>query len=145
MHTLGDPILLRHLPILGYPVSIRMRPKRFRCPDCDNHPTTTQRLRWYAPRALHTLPYQRHLLMQVINRTVEDVMHKQDVSQGRHSVASLHCCVYRRTATSLRPQGFGRMLPLDGEHPAPVKSELAVLQVNLDHITRLEHPPQQLA
>lgn len=79
-HAVDDPILLRHLPILGHPVYIRIRPKRFRCPDCDNHPTTTQRLSWYEPRALHTIPYERHLLMLLVNSTVEDVVRKEDVS-----------------------------------------------------------------
>jgi len=79
-HALDDPILLRHLPILGHPVYIRIRPKRFRCPDCDNRPTTTQHLSWYAPRALHTIPYERHLLMLLVNSTVEDVVRKEDVS-----------------------------------------------------------------
>lgn len=79
-HAVGDPILLRHLPILGHPVYIRIRPKRFRCPDCDNNPTTTQRLSWYEPRALHTIPYERHLLMLLVNSTVEDVVRKEDVS-----------------------------------------------------------------
>jgi len=79
-HAVDDPILLRHLPILGHPVYIRIRPKRFRCPDCDNRPTTTQRLRWYDPRALHTIPYERHLLLALVNSTVEDVVRKEDVS-----------------------------------------------------------------
>jgi len=79
-HALDDPILLRHLPILGHPVSIRLRPKRFRCPDCAGRPTTTQRLSWYEPRALHTSPYERHLLMMLVNSTVEDVVRKEDVS-----------------------------------------------------------------
>jgi len=45
-HGYDQPIQLRHLPIMGYVVYIRIRPKRFRCPSCDDHPTTTQRLRW---------------------------------------------------------------------------------------------------
>lgn len=79
-HALDDPMLLRHLPILGYPVYIRIRPRRFRCPACDNRPTTTQRLSWYNPRALHTIPYERRLLMLLVNSTVEDVVRKEDVS-----------------------------------------------------------------
>jgi transposase len=79
-HARDDPIHLRHLPILGHVVYIRIRPKRFRCPDCDNNPTTTQRLSWYEPRALHTIPYERHLLMLLVNSTVEDVVRKEDLS-----------------------------------------------------------------
>ena len=65
-HGYDQPLKLRHLPILGYVVYIRIRPKRFRCPDCDDHPTTTQRLAWYVPKALHTTAYERHLLVQLV-------------------------------------------------------------------------------
>ena len=54
LHGLDKPRLLRHLPILGRPLFLRIRPKRFRCPFCDDHPTTTQKLDWYDPQALHT-------------------------------------------------------------------------------------------
>jgi len=40
------PIRLRHLPILGMVVFIEIRPKRFRCPLCADHPTTTQQVDW---------------------------------------------------------------------------------------------------
>src|SRR5947208_633152 len=60
-HGTDQPRLLRHLPILGRAVYLRIRPKRFRCPFCDDHPTTTQLLDWYDPQALHTKAYERHL------------------------------------------------------------------------------------
>lgn len=65
--------LLRQLPMLGRPVYLRIRPKRFRCPFCDDHPTTTQVLDWYDPDALHTKAYERHLGVWLVNRTVSDV------------------------------------------------------------------------
>jgi transposase len=74
------PVLLRHLPSFGYVVYIRLRPKRFRCPFCDDHPTTTQRLSWYEPKALHTTAYERHLLLQLINSTIADVGQKEDIT-----------------------------------------------------------------
>jgi len=74
------PFLLRHLPSFGYVVYIRIRPKRFRCPFCDDHPTTTQRLSWYEPKALHTTAYERHLLLQLINSTIADVGQKEDIT-----------------------------------------------------------------
>ena len=79
-HGEDRPRLLRHLPILGRPVYLRIRPKRFRCPYCDDHPTTTQELDWYDPNALHTLAYERHLIVQLVNSTVTDVVAKEDVS-----------------------------------------------------------------
>lgn len=79
-HGEDRPRLLRHLPILGHPVYLRIRPKRFRCPYCDTHPTTTQELAWYDPNALHTKAYERHLIVQLVNSTVTDVVAKEDVS-----------------------------------------------------------------
>src|SRR5919198_893113 len=79
-HGTDQPRLLRHLPILGRVVYLRIRPKRFRCPFCDNHPTTTQTLDWYDPKALHTKAYERHLIVQLVNSTLTDVVAKEDVS-----------------------------------------------------------------
>jgi len=74
------PFRLRHLPSFGLVVYIEIRPKRFRCPFCDDHPTTTQRLSWYEPKALHTKAYERYLLLQLINSTITDVCLKEDLT-----------------------------------------------------------------
>jgi len=74
------PLQLRHLPSFGYVVYIHIRPKRFRCPFCDDHPTTTQHLTWYDSKALHTTAYERYLLVQLINSTITDVCQKEDVT-----------------------------------------------------------------
>jgi len=79
-HGVDDPRLLRHLPSFGRTVYLRIRPKRFRCPFCDDHPTTTQRLDWYDPKALHTKTYERHLILQLVNSTFTDVGAKEDVT-----------------------------------------------------------------
>ena len=78
-HGIDEPRLLRHLPILGRVVYLRIRPKRFRYPFCDDHPTT-QTLDWYDPNALHTKAYQRHLIVQLVNSTLTDVQAKEDVT-----------------------------------------------------------------
>lgn len=79
-HGVDQPRLLRHLPILGRVVYLRIRPKRFRCPYCDDHPTTTQTLDWYDPQALHTKAYERHLIVLLVNSTFTDVEAKEDVT-----------------------------------------------------------------
>lgn len=79
-HGTDEPRLVRHLPILSHVVYLRIRPKRFRCPWCDGHPTTTQLLDWYDPQALHTRAYERHLILQLVNSTITDVGVKEDVS-----------------------------------------------------------------
>lgn len=80
-HGYDRPLTLRHLPVLGMPVFIRIRPKRFRCPFCDDHPTTTQRLAWYEPNATATTAFVKHLLMQLVHSTIADVASKEGVSE----------------------------------------------------------------
>jgi transposase len=79
-HGLDEPRLLRHLPILGRVVYLRIRPKRLRCRFCDDHPTTTQTLDWYEPKALHTKAYERHLILLLVTSTPTDVGAKEDLS-----------------------------------------------------------------
>ena len=50
-HALDDPIMLRYLPILGARVWIRIRPKRYKCPYCEEGPTSTQQLEWYSAKS----------------------------------------------------------------------------------------------
>ena len=53
-------IELRHLPILGRRVYLRIRPKRYECPNCGGK-TSTQELDWYESKSPHTKAYDRHL------------------------------------------------------------------------------------
>jgi transposase len=66
-------ITLRHLPILGKRVYIRLRPKRYLCPYCSDKPTSTQQLPWYEPKSPHTKAYEQHVLFQLVNSTIQDV------------------------------------------------------------------------
>jgi transposase len=74
----GRWIKLRHLPILGHRVYIRLRPKRYQCPDC-NGKTSTQKLKWYESKSPHTKAYEQQLMVQLVNSTVEDVSRKEDI------------------------------------------------------------------
>ncbi len=74
----GRWIKLRHLSILGHRVYIRLRPKQYKCPHCDDK-ITTQTLDWYEPKSPHTKAYDHHLMLQLISSTVEDVSHKEDI------------------------------------------------------------------
>ena len=76
-------VTVRQLPILGRPVYLRYRPKRYRCEECDGHPTTTQQLTWHIPNSPHTTAYDQHLLLQLVNATVEDVSLKERLAYDR--------------------------------------------------------------
>jgi transposase len=69
----GQEIQLRHLPVLGMETYICIRPRRARCLACETEPTTTQVMEWYDQRSPHTKAYDRYLLKQLVNSTIEDV------------------------------------------------------------------------
>ena len=70
---------MRHLPIPGHKTYIRIRPKRYECPYCDDKPTTGQTLPWYVWKSPHTLAYEDHILLLMVSSTVSDVSMKEDV------------------------------------------------------------------
>ena len=80
IHGYGEAIMLRHLPILGQSVYIRLRPARFQCEDCDNQPTTTEESDWYNRRSKFTKVYEEWLMKMLINSTISDVARKESVS-----------------------------------------------------------------
>ena len=86
----GREIELRHLPILGHRVYIRLRPKQYECPKCKGK-MTTQKLDWYEPKSPHTKAYDRHLMLQLVNSTVEDVSRKEDVGYDAVEGAIARC------------------------------------------------------
>lgn len=75
----GEVITVRHLPILGKQVYIRIRPPRYQCRDCDAHPTTTQRASWYESRSAHTKAFEKRILLTCVNSTVLDVSIKEGI------------------------------------------------------------------
>ncbi len=77
-HGHGRWIELRHLAILGRRVYIRLQPKQYECSHCGGR-ITTQTLDWYEAKRPHTKAYDHHLMLQLINSTVEDVSRKEDV------------------------------------------------------------------
>jgi transposase len=77
LHGVDEAITLRHLPILGRSVYLRLRPKRYRCPDCDGGPTTTQQLSWYSAKSPHTKAYEKYILLQLVHATIADVSSKE--------------------------------------------------------------------
>ena len=75
----GQELRLRHLSVLGLETYICIRPRRGQCKHCWQTPTTTQVLDWYEQRSPHTKAYDRYLLKQLLNSTIEDVSLKEHV------------------------------------------------------------------
>jgi transposase len=81
LHRLDAAVRLRRLPLFDVPVFVEIRPKRYRCPSCSGHPTTTQRCAWYEPRSPNTKAYEPWALRLLINSTVGDAARKLGVSE----------------------------------------------------------------
>jgi transposase len=81
LHRVDAAVRLRHLPLFDVPVFVEIRPKRYRCPYCSGHPTTTQRCAWYEPRSPNTKAYEAWALRMLINSTVADAAGKLGVSE----------------------------------------------------------------
>src|SRR5258707_3618736 len=80
LHEREDWVKVQHLPILDRAVFLHYRPKRYRCPDWEGGPTTTQQLSWHQPNSPHSVGYDRYLLRALVNSTIEDVTHKEHIS-----------------------------------------------------------------
>lgn len=76
----AETIILRHLPILGHEVYIRIIPVRYRCEYCDDKTTTTEQASWYNRRSKFTKAYEEYLMKMLINSTLEDVARKLNVT-----------------------------------------------------------------
>jgi transposase len=76
---LGQEVKLRHLPILGKPCYLIIKPKRGICDNCDDSPTTNQRLDWYEYKSRYTKDYEAHVLLSLVNSTVVDVAIKERI------------------------------------------------------------------
>jgi transposase len=81
-HSHDRAITLRHLPILGHQVYLRLRPKRYECPYCSDkkhRKISTQQLSWYHPKSNHTKAYEEQVLLQLVNSTIQDVAIKENL------------------------------------------------------------------
>lgn len=77
VHGHGEWVRLRHLSVFGRPTYLRYRPRRGQCPTCPGQPTTTEPVVEHAPHGAHTTTYDTHVLLQLVNSTVEDVSQKE--------------------------------------------------------------------
>lgn len=76
IHSYEAPITLRHLPVLGHRVYLKISLTRYEC-DCKGGPTTTEKLSWRNQKSEYTKAYEKHVLFEVVNSTIEDVCSKE--------------------------------------------------------------------
>jgi transposase len=80
VYSNAETIILRHLPILGHEVYIKIIPVRYQCEYCDNKTTTTEQASWYNRRSKFTKAYEEYLMKMLINSTLKDVACKENVT-----------------------------------------------------------------
>jgi len=80
LHSREEWVTIRHLPVFGRPSFLRYRPKRYQCQDCEGYPTTTEKLEWQDANSPHSFAYDNHILLQLVNSTIEDVSVKEGLS-----------------------------------------------------------------
>jgi transposase len=79
-HEHAQELELRHLPLCGRQVMLRLRPKRYRCLYCEGAVTTTERAEWYDAKAGCSKAYAEFLLLELVNGTLQDVAKKHGVT-----------------------------------------------------------------
>jgi transposase len=89
-HGQGREIELRHLSVLGCRNYIHYRPKQAKCGQCEDK-LTTQKSDWYETKSPHTKAYDRHLMLELIGSTVEDISRKEKVGYDAVEGAIKRC------------------------------------------------------
>jgi len=79
-HGHGNWVTVRYLPVFGRACYLRYRPRRYQCLECEDHPTTTEDLEWHESGSPNASAYDKYLLLQLVNSTIEDVSIKEQVS-----------------------------------------------------------------
>jgi len=79
-HGKDEWVTVRHLPAFGRATYLCYRPNRYQCQDCEGHPTTNETLEWHDANSPHSFAYDNHLLVELVNSTVEDVRLKEGIS-----------------------------------------------------------------
>jgi len=74
-HGQDDWVTVRHLPVFGRASYLRYRPRRYYCKECKA--TTTQRLSWQESNSPNSMAFDDHILLQLVNSTIEDVSIKE--------------------------------------------------------------------
>ena len=79
-HGYDQALEVRHLPLCGRPVILRLRPKRYRCRYCEGVVTTTECPTWHDTKSGCTKAFAEFLLLELVNSTLQDVSQKHGVT-----------------------------------------------------------------
>ena len=123
LHGQDAWVTIRHLPVFGRASFLRYRPKRYQCQECESQPSTTQQLEWHDSNSPNSFALDNHILLQLVNSTVEDVRIKEGLAYE-----NVEGTLERRIATSPDWSGLAEIevLGLD---------EIALKKGHRDYVT----------
>jgi transposase len=73
---------IRHLSIFGKPSYVLIKQPRYQCQECQNKPVTTQQQSWRTRNCPNTIPFEKHIMLSLINSTIEDISAKESIGYG---------------------------------------------------------------
>lgn len=135
IHGYAKPLLLRHLPILGNQVYIRIKPVRYCCTQCDNAPTTTEQPEWYTRKSQMTHAYEEHLMRTLIGSTIQDVSRKEDIGYD-----SVKAALNRQIETEPDWDSFSELKLLGLDEIALKKGHkdfIVIVSTHIDGVTKI--------
>lgn len=72
-------ITVQHTSIFDKPVYLKIKPVRYQCEHCDDHPVTTEQYDWCDRNAKITHALEDYIMRNLINSTVQDVSRKTQI------------------------------------------------------------------
>jgi transposase len=79
LHGMDRWVKIRYLAVFGKVTYLRYRPKRYQCELCEGKPTTTEEVEWHEGNSPMAVVYEEHILLQLVNGTIEDVRRKEGI------------------------------------------------------------------
>lgn len=79
VHDLGEPQMLRDLPIWDRRCWLRIVPRRFKCDHCRN--TFVERLAWREPERDYSLRYEQHIYQRARKEPATQVAKDEGLSE----------------------------------------------------------------
>lgn len=137
-HGYGEPVTVRHLAVWGRPTYVTLHPRRFVCPHCSSPGqtvTTTQTVTWRQAGSPHTHAYEDHVLLELVNSTLEDVGRKEGLTSD-----AVQGLLERRITTTVQWSEFERLTVIGIDEIACKKGHrdfVAILTTRLEGRTHL--------
>jgi len=80
VHDVGEPQLLRDLPLWDRRCWLRITPRRFKCAHCHN--TFVERLAWREPERDYSLRYEQHIYQRARKEPLTQVAKDEGLSEA---------------------------------------------------------------